>query len=84
MISGSLQAFLTELAPLDNLAPYERQPRKQDSMEWQSKAGESPQQTGCSTCTSSPQEAVDEQKQRSTTAYGGMDCFPFLFASFMP
>src|SRR5262249_38872963 len=71
---GSQQAFLVRLAHLDTLVPYQRRARMQVSGGGKSKVGEYPQQTGCSTCKSSPRAAFDEQNKRSTTSCGGM-CF---------
>jgi len=49
-----------------------------------SKVGEYPHQTECSTCTSSPWVAFDEQEKHSTTSSGGRCFFPFLLSFFIP
>ena len=58
---GSQQAFLTGLAHLYNLVPYQRRPSMPASVAWKWKAGDYPPRTGSSICKSSPLEAFDEQ-----------------------
>ena len=64
---GSQQAFLTGLAHLYNLVPYQRRAQHAGQCGGKWKAGAYPHQTGCSTCRSSPRAAFDEQLKRSTT-----------------
>src|SRR5712671_1410485 len=71
---GSQQAFLTGLAHLYNLVPYQRRAQHagQCGVGW--KADEYPPQTGCSTCKSSPQAAFDEWGH--TPPLNSVECGP--------
>ena len=57
---GSQQAFLTGLAHLYNLIPYQRRAPACGAVWWQWKADDYPQPTGSSICRSLPPEAFDE------------------------
>ena len=57
---GSQPAFLTGLAQLYNLIPYQCRANMRGNVEWKWRAGASPHQTGYSTSKSSPREAFDE------------------------
>jgi hypothetical protein len=58
---GSQQAFLTGLAHLYNLIPYQRRALNAGKCGWKWKAGDCPPQTGCSICRSSPRAASAER-----------------------
>ena len=75
---GSQQAFLTGLAHLYNLIPYQRRAQHAGHVGWKWKVDESRHQIGCSTCKSSPRAAFDERLTRSTTKFGGVCVFPLL------
>ena len=57
---GSQQAFLTGLAHLYNLIPYQRRAKQAGQLGVEVEGGAYPQQTGSSICKSSPQEVFDE------------------------
>ncbi len=62
---GSQPAFLTGLAHLYNLIPYQRRALHAGQWGWKWKVGTYRRKTGCSTCKSSLQAAFDEQVKRS-------------------
>jgi hypothetical protein len=64
---GSQQAFLTGLAHLYNLVPYQRRARHAGQCGVEVEVAEYPPQTGFSICRSSPPEAFDEQWYPVTT-----------------
>ena len=64
---GSQAAFLTGLAHLYNLLPYQRRAKNAGNVGSKWKAGDYRLKTGCSTCKFSPQAAFDEWLKCSTT-----------------
>ena len=58
---GSQQAFLTGLAHLYNLVPYQRRAQHAGQCGVEVEGGQVPTQTGSSISKSSPQEAFDER-----------------------
>ena len=66
------QMFLTGLAHLYNLVPYQRRAQHAGQCEWKWKAGEYRHATGSSICKFSPREAFAQWGRPSTTSFGGM------------
>ena len=69
---GSQAAFLTGLAHLYNLIPYQRRALNAGYAGWKSRAGGCQPRTGCSTCKSSLREAISVRLNLPTTKFGGI------------
>ena len=69
---GSQAAFLTGLAHLYNLIPYQHRALHAGHCGVEVEGGAYPRQTGCSTCKFSPREGINAPLNLPTTKSDGM------------